>query len=54
VWRYRAVAERGAGEPVRDRGMGLECQCIHMAVAERGTGEPVGARGTGSECRCGG
>jgi hypothetical protein len=34
---HRAVAERGAGEPVRERGAGLDCQCVHMAVAERGS-----------------
>jgi hypothetical protein len=39
---HRAVAERGAGEPVRERGAGLECHRVHKAVAERGTGEPVG------------
>jgi hypothetical protein len=41
---------RGAGEPVRERGVGLVCQRVHRAVAERGTGEPVGARAVGPEC----
>jgi hypothetical protein len=38
---HKAVAERGIGEPVRERGAGLECQCVHRTLAERGTGEPV-------------
>jgi hypothetical protein len=29
------VAERGAGEPVREHGTGFECQRVHRAVAER-------------------
>jgi hypothetical protein len=32
-----AVAERGAGELVIERGAGLECQRVHRAVAERGS-----------------
>jgi hypothetical protein len=46
-----AVAERGAGELVKERGAGLECQCVHMTVAERGTGD--GARGAGPKYQCG-
>jgi hypothetical protein len=34
---HKAVVERGAGEPVSERGMGLECQRVHRAVAERET-----------------
>jgi hypothetical protein len=50
---HRAVAERGAGEPIGARGAGLECQRAHIAVGERGTGEPVRARGCGLECQRG-
>jgi hypothetical protein len=39
---HRAVAKRGAGEPVRERGAGLECQRVHRAVA---------ACGAGTECQ---
>lgn len=49
-----AVAERWEGEPVRERGAGLESQCVYRAVAKRGTREPVGARGASPECQCGG
>jgi hypothetical protein len=45
---------REGEEPVRERGTGLECQCVHMAVAERWTGEPVRTRGAGAECQHGG
>jgi hypothetical protein len=38
---HRIVAERGAGEPVREHRMSQECQRIHTTVAERGTGEIV-------------
>jgi hypothetical protein len=51
---HRALAERGVREPVRERGTGLECQCVHRAVAERGTREPVGTCGAGPECHRGG
>jgi hypothetical protein len=46
-----AVAERGAIEPARECGAGLECQCVHRVVTERGTRESVGARGVGPECQ---
>jgi hypothetical protein len=51
---YKALAEREAREPVRERGAGLECQRVHRVVAERETGEPVEARGVGPECQRGG
>jgi hypothetical protein len=47
---HRAVAEREAGEPIRECEAGLECQRVHRAVAERGTREPIGACGAGLEC----
>jgi hypothetical protein len=49
-----ALAERGVGEPVRERGAGLECQRIHRAAPERGTREPVETSGAGPECQRGG
>jgi hypothetical protein len=51
---HRAVAERGAGEPVKEHGVGLECQRVYMTVTERGTGEPVGACGASLECQLSG
>jgi hypothetical protein len=42
-----AVAKRVAGEPVRERVAGLECQRVYKTVAKRGTGEPVRACGAG-------
>jgi hypothetical protein len=50
VWAL-GLAERWAGEPVRERGMDLECQRVHRAVAERGTREPIGTLGAGLECQ---
>ena len=50
---HKVVAKRGAGEPVRECGAGLECQRVHKAVSERGMREPVEARG-GPECQRGG
>jgi hypothetical protein len=32
---HRAVVERGAGEPVRERGAGLECQCCRKGVTPK-------------------
>jgi hypothetical protein len=34
---HRAVAKRRAGEPVKERGVGLECQRVHRALAKRAT-----------------
>jgi hypothetical protein len=51
---HRAIAKRRAGEPVRECGMGLECQRVHRVVVEKGTGETIGARGVGTECQRGG
>jgi hypothetical protein len=47
---HRAVAKRGAGEPIRQHRASLECQRVHKAVAERGMREPVVARGAGPKC----
>jgi hypothetical protein len=33
---HSAVAERRAREPIRESGVGLECQRVHRAVVERG------------------
>jgi hypothetical protein len=50
---HRAVVERGAEEPVRERGAGLKCQRVHRAERDRRTNRGMWGRPRVSAWRVG-